>query len=117
MFWKKAKKTEEEEDIIKCKGCGAVIKEENAVVDISTGSFVCKDCKNMGFRSKPAQKDPELLKIEQEEKQMFHDTHANDLQKLTFKCKKCGYNIKYSDTKGLPETCGYCGVALKQIKK
>ena len=125
MFWKKSKKSEEE-DIIRCKGCGMVVTEGNAVLDVQTGSFVCKDCKNVGFDAKKAVKNEEpdfeaemKAEIDKEKLQGRSQTKEEDEvisqksfgyeEKAKIKCKKCGYVFSYFKNKGYPAACGYCG--------
>ena len=110
MFWKKP----EEEKAITCKGCGIEISEGNAVLDVDTGSFVCKDCKRLGFEAKKmadenSEDGYDEIKAKAETPQ---DIEKQEDQRMSLKCRKCGYMIPYSKAKGKPGSCGYCGTRL-----
>ncbi|MBT4540149.1 hypothetical protein HOC35_01430 [Candidatus Woesearchaeota archaeon] len=108
MFWKK--KEPENQEIV-CKGCGAEITEENAVLDTKTGSFVCKDCQRVGYETDKMTNEGVESKDEKTEQQTIQ-TETTKEEKLNLTCPKCTFIISYPKSKGKPGSCGYCGERL-----
>ncbi|MBT4824004.1 hypothetical protein HN695_02925 [Candidatus Woesearchaeota archaeon] len=110
MFWKKE---EIKEDII-CRGCGTAIIEGNAVLDTKTGSFVCKDCHNLGYETNKLAGTGENSDEEdnQEKEETNNEVKEKPKQETTrekMKCKSCGFTFSFTKEKGHPSHCSYCG--------
>ncbi|MFH1439279.1 MAG: hypothetical protein ABIG89_01855 [Candidatus Woesearchaeota archaeon] len=108
-----------EDKLINCKGCGIEVSGNNAVLDVNTGSFVCKNCKNLGVEGKNMAEnhrgsDVEAYERESQKKEAENSqNNEKEDERLTHKCRKCSYLIPYTKSKGKPGSCGYCGARLE----
>ena len=99
------KTKEKDEKKIKCKGCGAFISESNAVLDVDSGAFICRDCKGIGAEMEKLGKGGIKSAVKQQAGE------EDDRGKA--RCKRCGFVNTYSKSRGLPDSCGYCNRKFK----